>query len=44
MSKRESKIEEMSVSGDGPGALGESAGPIEAVAFRPPIQSPKKFG
>ncbi len=43
-SKRESKIEEMSVSGDGPGALGESAGPIEAVAFRPPIQSPKKFG
>ncbi len=44
VSKRESKIEEMSVSGDGPGALGESAGPIEAVAFRPPIQSPKKFG
>ena len=43
-SKRESKIEDMSVSGDGPGALGESAGPIEAVAFRPPIQSPKKFG
>ena len=44
VSKRESKIEDMSVSGDGPGALGESAGPIEAVAFRPPIQSPKKFG
>ena len=43
-SKRESKIEDMSVSGDGPGALGESAGPISAVAFRPPIQSPKKFG
>jgi len=43
-SKRESKIEDMSVSGDGPGALGESAGPISSVAFRPPIQSPKKFG
>jgi hypothetical protein len=43
-SRRDSKIEDMSVSGDGPGALGESAGPISAVAFRPPIQSPKKFG
>jgi hypothetical protein len=43
-SKKESRIEDMSVSGDGPGALGESAGPISAVAFRPPIQSPKKFG
>jgi hypothetical protein len=36
-------VEEMSV-GDGPGALGESAGPISAVVFRPPVQVPKKFG
>ncbi len=43
-SKRESKIEDMSVSGDGPGALGESAGPISSVTFTPPVRTQKKFG
>ncbi len=30
--------------GDGPGALGESAGPLSSVTFTPPVVVQKKFG